>query len=260
MIAPTRVLACGDWHGEVDAVVAAMRAAQNHGCEVVVQLGDLGILWPGEKPTLFDRPLMQAVSDAGVTFVFIDGNHDNHAALNAYDRDRHGWAEVLTGIWWAPRGHRWTWSGVTFGALGGAFSVDRTYRIEGVDVWCDLEEPTRADVQRLGPAGLDVLLTHDVPAGVPVVGDYPLDNTTTMLAQVSRDLLGEAVAAAKPRRVFSGHWHQRLSHLHNHSDGTTTVVDVLDRDRRSGNAVVLALPGLTVADAVLSSRRRPGWT
>jgi hypothetical protein len=39
-----------------------------------------------------------------------------------------GFVEVTDRILWAPRGHRWTWQGVRFLALGGAFSIDRQYR------------------------------------------------------------------------------------------------------------------------------------
>ncbi|WP_418606295.1 O-antigen ligase family protein [Georgenia sp. SUBG003] len=45
--------------------------------------------------------------------------------------------------------------------VGGAFSVDRDRRREGMTLWADLEEPTQEDIEQLGDDPLDVLLTHE---------------------------------------------------------------------------------------------------
>ena len=63
---PTRVLVCGDWHGNLAHMKAAVRAAEVHGCQVLVQVGDLGILWPGEHPKSFDLPLVEEVEKRGI--------------------------------------------------------------------------------------------------------------------------------------------------------------------------------------------------
>jgi hypothetical protein len=96
-----------------------------------------------------------------------------------------------------PRGLRWDWRGVRFGALGGAFSVDRRERVEG-ESWWWAEVISDADVERLGDARLDVLVTRDAPEGVPLrgLGLPPVDQ---VLAGEVRARIRSAVESTEPR-------------------------------------------------------------
>lgn len=62
----------------------------------------------------------------------------------------------------APRGHRWTWAGLRFLALGD----DRAYRVLGVSWWPE-EASEAADVARCLEGGpVDVMICHEAPAGL----------------------------------------------------------------------------------------------
>lgn len=129
MSEPARILVCGDWHGERTWARACLRIARRLGCPTVVQLGDFG-LWPGEEGRWLDF-LDREATRAGVALTWIDGNHEDHDSLDRW-RQRAGPDGMVTmreQIHWAPRGSRWSWSGVRFGALGGAVSTDRIYQI-----------------------------------------------------------------------------------------------------------------------------------
>ena len=52
-------------------------------------------------------------------------------------------------------------------------------------------------------------MTHEVPAGVDLFRAFPVGPGTAARAQISRDLLAEAVARTAPEAIFSGHWHRR---------------------------------------------------
>jgi hypothetical protein len=71
---------------------------------------------------------------------------------------------------WADRGAVWEWCGVRFDAFGGAVSIDQEWRTAGLSWWAT-EEIKDAEVDRLidraGPGGVDVLLTHDAPCYPP---------------------------------------------------------------------------------------------
>lgn len=255
---PSRVLVCGDWHGNLAHMKAAVRAAEVHGCQVLVQVGDLGILWPGEHVKSFDLPLTEELAKRNITFVFADGNHDNHALLREFDPAPDGFVESLPGVWWAPRGHRWAWSGIKFAALGGAFSVDRSWRVEGTSVWAALEEPTLEEADRLGDEPIDVLLTHDVPTGVPFDWWMKLDGDVMGAAGATRTLLANVVEKLHPQIVFSGHHHQRVTHQL--SKKPPVRVEVLHMDGNASNAVILELPSLEVTDLGWADPQWHLWT
>lgn len=111
---------------------------------------------------------------------------------------------------WLPRGHRWEWSGVRFGALGGAFSVNWRWRAEGIS-WRRGEMLTDADVARLGDEPLDVLISHDAPQGMPLRG-LPIPPVDEMRSAEVRVRILEAVEATEPALVVHGHWHHRYRH------------------------------------------------
>lgn len=79
------------------------------------------------------------------------------------------------------------------GALGGAFSVDYEHRVEGKDWWAN-EDPTLKDAKNLMDGGpLDLLITYDAPAGVPIKGDFELRPEIAERANQTRELLRQVV-------------------------------------------------------------------
>lgn len=146
-----RLLFAGDWHGDEDWAAEVIARAAATGCGWVVQVGDFGFGFfrlgddpaePGDwAPRCpFARHVSTLAVDAGVRVVFIDGNHDNQVLLGRLAERRgpggeKGFVPVEDNLWWAPRGHRWTWDGARFGALGGAYSIDRRRRTKGLDYW-----------------------------------------------------------------------------------------------------------------------------
>ncbi|MBC7631343.1 hypothetical protein [Aeromicrobium sp.] len=63
-------------------------------------------------------------------------------------------------------------------------------------------------------------------------------------ASISRHLLRRAVDRVHPRIVFSGHRHQRVTHvLREH-----VRCEVLDMNGKVGNAVILDLPSLDLTE------------
>jgi hypothetical protein len=108
-----------------------------------------------------------------------------------------------------PRGTRWTWHGLTWLALGGATSLDRVGRTEGVSWWPE-EALTIADADRAVAGGpVDVMVTHDAPAGVtvPGAGSYLWREETMNASYLNRELLREVVDVVGPTHLFHGHFH-----------------------------------------------------
>ena len=87
---------------------------------------------------------------------------------------------------------------------------------------------------------VDVLITHDAPAGVPLTGDFKLPAEAEARASETRVLLRRVVDQLQPKVLFAGHWHQReISELGHESGRSTTVHVLADENSRAGNAVLL---------------------
>ncbi|MGO4455316.1 metallophosphoesterase family protein [Arthrobacter sp. RAF14] len=236
----TPIAIAGDWHGNLGWARQVVRSAAEQGVQTILQVGDFGALWPGRGKGRFEARLNYYLQQAGLRLIFIGGNHDNWAELGKLPVGDDGLAPLLSNIKYLPRPGRTIVHGLVVGGLGGAFSIDHQYRTEGKDWWTN-EEPTRNELEDLVKGGpLDLLLTHDVPAGINLELTFELPDAITVQANRTRDLLAEAVARTRPSIVFCGHWHQRTTELINTGTKEPTTIEVLDMDgSRDGNAVVL---------------------
>ena len=242
-----KLLFAGDWHGDEIWAEGVLTTAAAQGIDWVVQVGDFGFGFYrlGDDPTEpgdwaprcpFARHVSALAVDTGVPVVFIDGNHDNQVLLARLAETRdpagsEGFVPVEDHLFWAPRGHRWKWDGLGFGALGGGYSVDRRWRTKGLDFWSE-EVTTPAEVTRLGRAPLEVLVTHDGP----VIPDSfePLPNPTHRKAdEASRAQVAAAVAATRPRLVVHGHWHHRYTAERSGGTRVEGLASNLEHDERS---------------------------
>lgn len=249
-MAPARLLVAGDTHGNAWWINQLAELAYAYGCDGVLQLGDYGF-WPhatwGDE---FMAKVDASLAFFGLTLWWIDGNHENHTALGERARsgERDEWGAVFTSehTRWFPRGHRWSWGGMAFGALGGAFSIDWRLRTPGRSWWPE-EVTTEADVERLGGDRLDVLLCHDAPAGFPANHPARVDPADEARSHEVRMLLAEAVTATQPRIVLHGHWHRRHSTELTLPGGQTVRIEGLASDNEGDGRSwgLLELPALT---------------
>lgn len=244
-----KILVAGDWHGNERWARHVISSAGEQGYEIILHVGDLNIFYPDDSMVWegsFAWHLSDALTQAGMGMIFIDGNHDNHDELDTIHPREDGFKEIDSRLLYAPRGHRWMMRGRRFGALGGAFSINRSTMTLGWDWWAT-EETTEQNVAVLGNEPLSVLLTHEVPAGIDVQTSFQLPDALEAQAKANRILVADAVRNTNPRLVFSGHWHQRITQ---HMPFSTTVVNVLDCEYREGNVVSLDLETLEVSEFV----------
>lgn len=218
-----RVLMVGDLHGRIVHAQYVVQTAYRQKCMKVVQLGDFGY-WAHTKPgEEFLQRLDQFCNIRGVTFYWVDGNHDNveHLLQHYTERDHEGFIKIGDYIRYAPRGHRWTWDGSRFIALGGAYSVDKDDRIsderakekiEGVPeysltghYWFPGEEMTDLEMAAIlqNTEPVDVMLAHDMPRG----SDPSWNRKAYLECLANQDRLKWAVRTLTPKYYFHGHLH-----------------------------------------------------
>ncbi len=214
-LAPPDVVAFfGDWHTNTHYAVAALEHAAAHGADVGIHVGDFG----GRFPAGYLASVTRACNRVGMNLLFVDGTHDDHQQLARLPLNRHGIRPLDGGrIFHLPRGFRWTWHGRRFLALGGAHSVDGPTRRRSGLLWQPEEETiSTADARRAvaGPV-VDVLVSHDCPAGVDIPGlaagahRWPADQLAH--ADTHRRLLRSVVDVVQPVHIVHGHYHRRYT-------------------------------------------------
>lgn len=164
----------GDIHGTIDVGKIIRFFSDPHLADALTKqdylilLGDTSVCWDDGKA---DAEVKRILRSLPVTTLFIDGNHDNHQLLAEYPVLAWNGGhvhEIEPDILHLMRGEVFTIEGKTFFTFGGAYSIDKHTRIEGVSWWPE-ELPSAKEYAR-GWANLrengyavDVILTHTAP-------------------------------------------------------------------------------------------------
>ena len=157
--------------------------------DVLLIAGDFGFVFDGEQAGTGETQVLDELAKRPYTIAFVDGNHENFDALVGYPMaQRYGGPVRLIrpNIYWLQRGYVYTIQGKTFFTMGGAYSMDKDYRMAvlratGRKCWFYQELPTDEEYRRaaksLEDAGyrVDYVLTHTAPASIipRVIHRYP---------------------------------------------------------------------------------------
>lgn len=251
--------------------------ALDNGCDRIFQLGDFGFWEHFADGVKYVDMVEAAAVKSGVDFYCLDGNHDKTSLVleQYHDRDDDGFIMVRPHVHYAPRGHRWEWEERKFMALGGAYSVDKGWRVDserkraykldrenhfrvlaGHDIvpfeaegilWFPEEEITDEELQAILTASdepLDVLLTHDKPRqSSPGWNRKDLPE-----CYPNQDRISAVVRKFTPHLLAHGHLHYRYTDvIRCGDDGYYTRVEGLTCDPVAGDH----LPGYDVTDSWL---------
>lgn len=223
----TKILVQGDLHGNTSALRRAFQFAQRNGCTFVLQVGDFGYGWDqtnhGDKMITASAKI---VEEFDIPLFWLDGNHENFdrlEAAKAFGADEP--VEMAPNVFYLPRGTviNLDWMGKNYRllAIGGAYSVDKAYRIWGKS-WWPQEEITADDLDKCYEAGkVDIVFSHDAPgsafmAALMIAAD---GNSREMAhlamkndqrfpgAKPNRDALESVLQSAQPKLWIHGHYH-----------------------------------------------------
>lgn len=219
MVTGARILLAGDAHGNCSFVITLLDRAKNEGCEKIIALGDFGFWEHTPDGRKFLKDVEKHAAKRGITVLALDGNHDKSSlTLELHpDRDDEGFHIVSDHVRYIPRGHRWTWRGKRFAAYGGAYSVDKQWRLDlekrrkgPRTLWFPEEEMTEEEVNQLldsDPSTVDVLLTHDKPrASQP---DWNRKDIPECWP--NQDRIQLVARTLQPRLLVHGHLHYRYT-------------------------------------------------
>lgn len=221
----------GDIHGEVFRIAEAV-ARFNIGSEdIIVLLGDVGMNYYGNKHG--DRHRKKRLNKLGVPMFCIHGNHEMRPGMisSYHEVEWHGGTvyveDEYPNLLFAKDGEVYDLNGQKTIVIGGAYSVDKWYRLQCDLNWFPDEQPSeeiKAKVeQKLDEMGwkVDAVLTHTCPeryipreAFLSGVDQATVDNTTEQWLDTIAERLDYCA-------WFCGHWHinKRIDKMHFLFDG-----------------------------------------
>lgn len=255
-----KILMVGDLHGTLSHAQYVARTAVEQKCDRIIQLGDFGY-WPHYKDgQTYLNQLDLYANLKNITVYWVDGNHDKTSQIYQdhgadEDRDPEGFIMVRKQIRYAPRGHRWTWDGCRFIALGGAYSVDKLWRLDqeakralkkglpkgsfAGTQWFPEEEMTDEDLERFlqDTTPVDVIVAHDKPRS----SQLGWNRKDLSECWPNQDRLQRAIRVLNPAAFFHGHLHYYYLDTVRTATGDGmpqfTVVTGLDCDLDSASSV-----------------------
>jgi len=151
-------------HGDLTSVLNFAEKMELSEKDVVIILGDCGIFWRKDGS---DAKALIAHFERYYKFnlYFIDGNHERFPSLNALKEDENQMGYVSEHIRHLKRGRIYNIQGKKILTIGGADSIDKLRRTEGLSWWKD-EAITDEDVARVEPGYYDYVLTHCCPSHI----------------------------------------------------------------------------------------------
>lgn len=204
----------GDIHGDARSLVSF--AAENDLLEkdILVILGDVGANYYGNRR---DRYCKDDLAQIKSTILCVHGNHERRPATISTYRQKYWnggtvWYEYeYPRLLFARDGDIFDLEGTRHLVIGGAYSVDKYYRLERGYQWFPDEQPseeTKDYVEKqLSKHGFEIIISHTCPfkhepieAFLPTVDQSMVDDSTERW-------LDKIEEKASYRAWLCGHWH-----------------------------------------------------
>lgn len=204
----------GDIHGKKQEIVELCERFELTEEDIVVILGDVGAnYYESER----DNRLKRVLSRLKPTIFCIHGNHEIRPAnIPSYrTKDWNGgivwYEEEYPNLLFAKDGEIFTMDGLTHLVIGGAYSVDKYYRLMRDYGWWPDEQPS-AEIkvyveQQIQGRHFDVILSHTCPfkyepveAFLPMIDQKTVDTST-------EEWLDRIEETAQYDAWLCGHWH-----------------------------------------------------
>lgn len=168
----------GDTHGEYDDFLNRIYQNSISKNDTAIVCGDFGFVWN----TPYARRFLSKLAEEPFTIAFVDGNHEDFNLLSAYPIVEWNGGKahkIAENIYHLMRGQLFTIEGKKFFTMGGAYSIDKAMRVEGVNWWKE-ELPNNDEYKTAGKTldscgyKVDYVLTHTIPqSAIHYIGAIP---------------------------------------------------------------------------------------
>ena len=216
----------GDIHGDVRRIIDAIHRFDIGPDDVIVILGDAGLNYFGNNRG--DRRTKSRLNAEGVTVFCIHGNHEMRpATLKSYHtaswRGGTVYAEdEYPNLLFAKDGEIFDFDGKKAFVIGGAYSVDKYYRLQRGAPWFSDEQPSPEIKQSVESAldavnqQIDIVLSHTCPGRYIPTEAFLTGLDQSTVDRSTEDWLGTIEEKLSYDQWYCGHWHidKRIDRMH----------------------------------------------
>jgi 3-oxoacid CoA-transferase subunit A len=203
----------GDMHGSIQTFKDVINKITCKSENTLIVLGDLGVNYYINK---IDKKFKSIISQYNINLFVIRGNHDANPANLYYIKEVEKYGNIgyieeeYPNIFYAKNGEIYIIENNTFLVLGGAYSVDKWYRLEKGYKWFEDEQMTEKEKQNFWSKNItkvDTILSHTCP-----YSNRPIHLFLTQIDQSSVDnsmenFLDEVKLKVQYKNWFFGHYH-----------------------------------------------------
>ena len=203
----------GDMHGDIQTFKDIMGKITCKLENTLIVLGDLGANYYLNKT---DKKFKNIISQYNINLFVIRGNHDANPANLNYMKEIKKYENIgyieeeYPNIFYAKNGEVYNIENNTFLVLGGAYSVDKWYRLEKGYKWFADEQMTEEEKQNFWNKNIvkvDTILSHTCP-----YANRPIHLFLTQIDQSTVDnsmenFLDEVKLKVEYKNWFFGHYH-----------------------------------------------------
>lgn len=214
------VYVTGDCHGDFRKLVHFIDKMKLGANDNIIVLGDMGLYWRYDKRDAQDF-IDFYEANYQTTIYWIEGNHENFNLIKKLPLDIGGCFRICSPhIRMMIRGGVYIINDLKILACGGADSVDRGLRQEGLTWWADeriSEETIDTIINHYKDWDFDIVISHAAPRKI-------VDNNKAILCELnldenkidhtSEDRLQQLRGNIKFKKWYFGHYHQDV-HLDN---------------------------------------------
>lgn len=200
----------GDTHGDplrfIEENMPGERGWTADDCLIVC--GDFGYVFTDSEK---EHRFLDVLAQKPYTICFCDGNHENFTRLNQYPVEQWNGGtihRIRNNIIHLMRGQVFTVAGKKIFVMGGAYSIDRYMRVEGVSWWREelpSAEEYRQAIGSLEACGkqVDYIVTHTAPREIILrFGKCPDGHDLELTG-----FLEWVMYEVRFDQWFFGHWH-----------------------------------------------------
>ena len=201
----------GDTHGEQARFLYSPEEKLWTADDVVIVCGDFGFIFNDD---FAENRFLDDLENRPYTLCFVDGNHENFAAINKYPVSEWNGGNVhriRKNILHLMRGQVFSILGRSFFTFGGGYSIDRYMRQKDVSYW-DEEIPSDAEYKeavgnlKAHDMKVDYIITHTAPKEMVMrMGIRPDPHEIEL-----EGFLEYVMYEVAHKHWYCGHWHRDL--------------------------------------------------
>ena len=213
----------GDIHGKTDRIIDFAERFNIEEKSVIILLGDVGANYYGDEK---DHHTKTELSQVNATVLCIHGNHEMRPwEVKGYRKTMWNGGMVYVqdefpNLLFAIDGEIYEIEGKRYIVIGGAYSIDKSWRNLHNYGWWESEQPNaeiKAFVEKqLKKNEIDIILSHTCPRKYePIEAFLPIIDQTTVDTS-TEDWLDVIEETVDYKAWYCGHWHidKKIDKMH----------------------------------------------